>query len=141
MCTIRCAPAKSGKAPKGITRSKRSFSFWFSIVLYESFDLLCAGDDAHEGIDLQGGSSDQGAVNIGLAEQLGGVPELPVLIYVAPSDGLAPPWQCDPAVLEVRRDNLPAIALYQGFGWRETGVRHAYYADGTDALQLRWSPS
>lgn len=38
------------------------------------------------------------------------------------------------AYLEVRRDNGPALAMYRGAGFEETGVRPGYYADGTDAL-------
>lgn len=38
------------------------------------------------------------------------------------------------AFLEVRRDNVPAIALYEGLGWTRAGERRAYYRDGTDAL-------
>ena len=40
------------------------------------------------------------------------------------------------ANLEVRRSNLPALALYQKFGFREEAVRHRYYADGEDALLM-----
>jgi len=40
------------------------------------------------------------------------------------------------ANLEVRRSNLPAIALYQKFGFREVAVRRRYYADGEDALLM-----
>jgi ribosomal-protein-alanine N-acetyltransferase len=38
--------------------------------------------------------------------------------------------------LEVRRGNEPAIALYRGLGFAETGVRRRYYGDGEDALEL-----
>lgn len=39
------------------------------------------------------------------------------------------------AVLEVRRHNIPALALYQGLGFAQAGVRRGYYADtGEDAL-------
>jgi len=41
------------------------------------------------------------------------------------------------ATLEVRRSNLPAIALYQALGYREVGVRPNYYADeGEDAIVM-----
>jgi ribosomal-protein-alanine N-acetyltransferase len=40
------------------------------------------------------------------------------------------------ANLEVRRGNLPAIRLYQKFGFREVAVRRRYYADGEDALLM-----
>ncbi len=42
--------------------------------------------------------------------------------------------------LEVRADNEPALALYAAAGWRVTGRRPAYYADGMDAVICRWSP-
>lgn len=38
--------------------------------------------------------------------------------------------------LEVRHDNLPALALYRAAGMEITGRRPRYYADGTDALLL-----
>lgn len=40
------------------------------------------------------------------------------------------------ALLEVRRYNVPAIALYHQLGFRETAVRPGYYADGEDALLM-----
>jgi ribosomal-protein-alanine N-acetyltransferase len=41
-------------------------------------------------------------------------------------------------LLEVRRSNLPAIGLYESFGFRTTGVRRGYYSDtGEDALEMR----
>ena len=40
-------------------------------------------------------------------------------------------------LLEVRADNDRAIALYERFGFRRTGVRHGYYQpSGTDALVM-----
>ncbi|HLP42037.1 MAG TPA: ribosomal protein S18-alanine N-acetyltransferase [Fibrobacteria bacterium] len=39
--------------------------------------------------------------------------------------------------LEVRAGNRPALALYRGHGFAQTGLRRAYYADnGEDALLL-----
>lgn len=38
--------------------------------------------------------------------------------------------------LEVRRHNAPARALYRRLGFREVGLRRAYYPDGSDALIL-----
>ena len=41
------------------------------------------------------------------------------------------------SMLEVRRSNHPAIALYRFLGYREVGVRPRYYAeDGEDALVM-----
>jgi ribosomal-protein-alanine N-acetyltransferase len=40
------------------------------------------------------------------------------------------------ANLEVRRSNLPAIALYEKFGFRQVAVRQGYYTNGEDALLL-----
>lgn len=38
------------------------------------------------------------------------------------------------ALLEVRADNVAAIALYRSCGFDTTGRRKRYYADGSDAL-------
>lgn len=44
---------------------------------------------------------------------------------------------CVLATLEVRRSNGPAIALYEGFGFRTVGVRARYYREeGEDALVM-----
>jgi ribosomal-protein-alanine N-acetyltransferase len=41
------------------------------------------------------------------------------------------------AMLEVRRSNAPAIALYLALGYREVGIRPRYYAeDGEDAIVM-----
>jgi ribosomal-protein-alanine N-acetyltransferase len=41
------------------------------------------------------------------------------------------------ASLEVRRENIPARRLYEGLGFRPTGVRPRYYLDtGEDALVM-----
>lgn len=42
--------------------------------------------------------------------------------------------------LDVSAQNHAAIQLYSTAGWRRFGVRQAYYADGEDAVQMRWSP-
>ncbi len=39
-------------------------------------------------------------------------------------------------LLEVRKSNAPAIALYQGYGYTVYGVRPRYYGDGEDALLM-----
>lgn len=38
--------------------------------------------------------------------------------------------------LEVRASNAAAIALYEGAGYRRTGIRPRYYKDGEDALLM-----
>ena len=41
-------------------------------------------------------------------------------------------------LLEVRRSNLAAIALYESSGFQKTGVRRGYYSDtGEDAVEMR----
>jgi ribosomal-protein-alanine N-acetyltransferase len=40
------------------------------------------------------------------------------------------------AMLEVRRGNAPAIALYRSGGYRKVGARPRYYPDGEDALVM-----
>ena len=42
-------------------------------------------------------------------------------------------------LLEARGGNEPALALYRGVGFVETGVRRRYYADGEDAVEMTWS--
>ncbi len=45
---------------------------------------------------------------------------------------------CGPgdALLEVRKSNVPAIALYTRMGFEEVGRRPRYYSDGEDALLM-----
>lgn len=43
---------------------------------------------------------------------------------------------CERVLLEVRRGNLPAIALYQRHGFTTIHVRARYYADSEDALVM-----
>lgn len=53
-------------------------------------------------------------------------------------------WACDQAVrqgatvlrLEVRSTSQPAIALYHRWGFRQTGLRKAYYEDKIDAVLM-----
>jgi ribosomal-protein-alanine N-acetyltransferase len=53
-------------------------------------------------------------------------------------------WACAEALrrgaavlrLEVRSTSLPAIALYERFGFSRSGLRKAYYEHGTDALLM-----
>lgn len=42
--------------------------------------------------------------------------------------------------LEVRAGNTAALALYAREGWRRVGWRRGYYADGEDAVLMRWEP-
>jgi ribosomal-protein-alanine N-acetyltransferase len=46
---------------------------------------------------------------------------------------------CARVFLEVRADNARAIGLYETRGFQRIGVRHGYYADGSDALAMRWT--
>ena len=43
---------------------------------------------------------------------------------------------CSTAVLEVSRNNIAAIKLYEHVGFRRVHLRKAYYKDGSDALLL-----
>lgn len=43
------------------------------------------------------------------------------------------------ACLEVRTGNIAAIALYRDFGFKDDGIRRAYYSDGEDALLMSCS--
>jgi ribosomal-protein-alanine N-acetyltransferase len=40
--------------------------------------------------------------------------------------------------LEVRASNAPAIALYEGFGFRERGRRPRYYTNPTEDALILW---
>jgi len=42
-------------------------------------------------------------------------------------------------LLEVRRHNHAAIALYRRYGFSDCGVRHGYYSNGEDALLMERS--
>ncbi len=48
---------------------------------------------------------------------------------------LPPPGGC--ALLEVAAGNAAARATYAAAGYREVGVRRAYYKDGSDAVLMR----
>jgi ribosomal-protein-alanine N-acetyltransferase len=43
------------------------------------------------------------------------------------------------ALLEVRRSNAPAIALYRSLGFLHDTVRRGYYQDGEDAVLMSLS--
>lgn len=53
-------------------------------------------------------------------------------------------WACDEAIrrgaalllLEVRATSQPAIALYERFGFQQTGLRKGYYEDTIDAVLM-----
>jgi len=44
---------------------------------------------------------------------------------------------CDRMRLEVRMDNIPAIRLYESFGFADTAVLPGYYDDGAHAFVMR----
>lgn len=44
--------------------------------------------------------------------------------------------RADFAFLEVRKSNLPALRLYESFGFKTLNVRKKYYRDGEDALVM-----
>jgi len=43
--------------------------------------------------------------------------------------------------LEVRASNSGARALYRQHRWEQVGARKGYYADGEDAVVMRWEPT
>jgi len=53
-------------------------------------------------------------------------------------------WACDEAIrrgaalllLEVRATSQPAIALYERFGFKQTGLRKGYYEENIDAVLM-----
>lgn len=47
---------------------------------------------------------------------------------------------CLQLLLEVRSDNNPAIAMYEGFGFTRISRRRDYYGPGIDALIMRLRP-
>lgn len=47
---------------------------------------------------------------------------------------------CRQMLLEVRSDNVPAIAMYERFGFVRISVRRDYYEHGIDAVIMRLRP-
>ena len=47
---------------------------------------------------------------------------------------------CRQMLLEVRSDNVPAIAMYERFGFVRISVRRDYYERGVDAVIMRLRP-
>lgn len=45
--------------------------------------------------------------------------------------------ECEEMLLEVRHDNVPALALYVRFGFEEIARRADYYGNGVDAVIMR----
>ncbi len=43
----------------------------------------------------------------------------------------------DTVLLEVSKNNLCAISFYEKFGFKEYHVRKNYYADGSDAIEMK----
>lgn len=48
---------------------------------------------------------------------------------------------CSSVMLEVRSDNVPAITLYETFGFEAISRRTNYYGSGIDALMMRLRPA
>jgi [ribosomal protein S18]-alanine N-acetyltransferase len=44
--------------------------------------------------------------------------------------------KCSQLHLEVRKDNQPAISLYEKEGFRNTGLKSRFYSDGCDAIVM-----
>jgi hypothetical protein len=51
-----------------------------------------------------------------LTAALAAASRLKLLVLLAPADGQAPAWQCDPAAFEVRRDNIEREYLTRASG-------------------------
>jgi len=45
-------------------------------------------------------------------------------------------WQCDSLTLTVRRDNAPALNLYESLGFEVYNTIDGYYSDGTAGLRM-----
>lgn len=43
---------------------------------------------------------------------------------------------CDKMTLEVKRQNIAAVTLYEHCGFQVVGIRSSYYSDGSDALLM-----
>ncbi len=114
--------------------------FYISLKIPHTFLLYAGQEDRWQGIVL--------------GREMGGVAEL-FYIYVDPlfrKQQLgkrlllafrAKAWelyQAERAYLEVRPSNQGAIGLYEGMGWKRTGRRARYYANGEDALIYEWEP-
>jgi ribosomal-protein-alanine N-acetyltransferase len=82
------------------------------------YDLWICGDEAH-------------LLNVAVAEpnRRRGYGE--VMLQDAMSE--AQRARCVRIVLEVRTSNVPAIGLYEKFGFKKVGQRPRYYADGENA--------
>lgn len=86
-------------------------------------------------VAMQPGTGEMEVYNIAVAEELrrGGIGKklLGLALEAAAGNGVSR------AILEVRRSNTPAIALYRSLGFEQAGERKGYYHDtGEDALVL-----
>ena len=86
-------------------------------------------------VAMRPGTGEMEVYNIAVAEELrrGGIGKklLRLTLEAAARNGVSR------AILEVRRSNTPAIALYHSLGFEQAGERKGYYHDtGEDALVL-----
>lgn len=105
---------------------------------HESFRLVrCAGDAVVAFCEVLRGVDDADILNIetlpgyrrqGLAQQL-----LQEAFEWARNHHRASIW------LEVRAGNVAAIALYEKLGFQTIHTRQRYYADGEDALVMKYA--
>jgi ribosomal-protein-alanine N-acetyltransferase len=113
-------------------------SFWAELAGIPDlrwYRVLLEGNEVvgYAGLAVVGPSADVQTVAVRADRQgrgLGGV-LLDALLGEADRRG------CTEVLLEVRADNVAAIALYAARGFVTIATRRRYYADGTDAVVLR----
>lgn len=112
----------------------------------QEFHTLLANPHIH-GLVLR---VDNGDVGMALVQSVAGESEILTLCILPRHRGKGLGYQllhacCDTArvaasrhlFLEVSERNAPAMALYAGFGFSETGRRARYYSDDSDAVLMR----
>ena len=111
----------------------------FDLLAYEfghprGFLLVASWDDApasgYVAFRHGGGESELLRLAVDPAEQRRGVARMLVEHGL---QRLREEGKIDSCHLEVRMDNVGAIAFYQALGFQRTGRRKSYYRDGTDA--------